>query len=346
MDTIIDLRSDTVTRPTEAMRRAMHVADVGDDVFGEDPTARWLEERVAELLGKEAALFVPSGVMGNQLALRSQTSPGDEVIVDALSHIYNYESGAAAALVGVQLHIIHGERGIPTPAQVDAAVRPGNYWDPQTRMICLENTVNKAGGAVVELDVIEGIGEVARRHGLCYHLDGARLWNASAATGISEARFAAPFDTVMVCLSKGLGAPVGSVLAGDSETIRRAHRYRKMYGGGMRQIGMLAAAGLYAIEHNRERLADDHANARRLAEGLSAIKGLNVNIGSVATNIVLFDTQDPAERVVSSFREVGVLVTSFGPNTVRAITHLDISRDQIDQALHRLQRSYLPSIPA
>ena len=346
METVIDLRSDTVTRPTRAMRRAMLEADVGDDVFGEDPTARRLEERVAELLGKDAALFVPSGVMGNQLALRSQSTPGDEVIVDELSHIYNFESGAAAALAGVQLNLIRGNRGIPSPEQVEAAVRPGNYWDPQTRLVCLENTVNKAGGAVVPLDIIDGVGAVVRRHDLRYHLDGARLWNAAVATGIPEARFAAPFDSVMVCLSKGLGAPVGSMLAADAETIKRAHRFRKMYGGGMRQIGMLAAAGLYALEHHRDRLADDHDNARRFAEGIAEISGFDVDVGSVETNIVLFDTIEPAASVVQAFREAGVLVTSFGPNTIRAITHLDVTREEIDEALLRLQRAARPTISA
>lgn len=341
---MIDLRSDTVTRPSDGMRRAMYEAEVGDDVFGEDPTVNRLQERVAELLGKERALFVPSGVMGNQLALRSQTDHGDEVIVDRLSHIYNYESGAAAALAGVQLNIVSGKRGIPSLDDVTAAIRPPNYWDPKTRLVCLENTVNKAGGVVVPLATSDAIGALTHKHGIRYHLDGARLWNASAATGISEERFVKPFDTVSVCLSKGLGAPVGSVLAGDADVIHRAHRFRKMYGGGMRQIGILAAAGLYALEYNRPLLADDHQNARRLAEAIAELPGFDVDLETVETNIVLFDVDGPAEAVLAELQSDGILMVKFGPSTIRAITHLDVSRDDIDKVVHRLHVRFSTSI--
>lgn len=343
---MIDFRSDTVTRPSEAMRRAMYEAEVGDDVFGEDPTARELEEQIAALLGKDAALFVPTGVMGNQLAIKAQTEPGDEVIVDRLSHIYNYESAAGSALAGVQLNVVSGERGIPSPQQVEAAVRPGNYWDPRTSLVCLENTVNKAGGVIVPLAASDSVGETARRKGLRYHLDGARLWNASAASGISEHRFAQPFDTVNVCLSKGLGAPVGSVLAADSATIERAHRYRKMYGGGMRQIGILAAAGLYALEYNRPLLVHDHEKARRLAEGIAELPGFAIDLSAVETNIVLFDVDRKADEVLEELQTDGILMVAFGPQTIRAIMHLDVSDNDVDTALARMMRRYAPAVAA
>lgn len=334
----VDLRSDTVTKPSAGMRQAMAEAEVGDDVFEEDPTVNRLQERVAELLGKEAALFVPSGVMGNQLSLKVHTSPGDEVILARNSHIFNYESGAAGVLSGVQLNTLETQRGLLSAEQVEQAIRPGVYWMPHTRLVCLENTVNQAGGIVYPLDTINAVADVARRHGLGLHLDGARLWNASAATGIPERDYAAPFDTVSVCLSKGLGAPVGSVLAGQRDLIKAARRYRKMFGGGMRQIGILAAAGLYALDHNRSRLAEDHANARHLAEGIDALPTFTVDLGSVETNIIMFDVADgPAAPVVDALRERGVLVSAFGPSTIRAITHLDVSAYGIAYALEVLR---------
>ncbi len=337
----IDLRSDTVTRPTEAMRRAMYDAEVGDDVFGEDPTVQRLEVAVAELLGKEAGLFVPSGTMGNQLAVRVHTQPGDEIILDKTCHIFNYESGAASALSGVQLRTLPGERGVLTAEQVDAAIRYGYYWESPTRLICLENTLNKAGGVVYPLEHIEAIGELARARGLRFHLDGARLWNATAATGIAEKTYAAPFDTVNVCLSKGLGAPIGSVLVGSADLIKQAHRFRKMYGGGMRQVGILAAAGLHALEHHRPHLAYDHAKAQRLAEGLAAIPAFRIDPTSVETNIVMFDTlTDEAIPVLERLQPEGVLMVPFGPRTIRATTHRDVSIDDIDKALAVMQRLF------
>ncbi len=323
---MIDLRSDTVTRPTPAMREAMRTAEVGDDVFGEDPTAERLQERVAALLGKEAALFVPSGVMGNQIALKLHTQPGDEVITERNCHVFNYESGAAGLLSGVGFHVLDGVRGILTAEQIAEALRPGHYWEPRCRLICLENTVNKSGGAVYPLTEIVRIAEVAEAHALRLHLDGARLWNASAATGIPEADYARPFDTVMVSLSKGLGAPVGSVLAGSHALIREARRYRKMFGGGMRQVGVLAAAGLYALEHHRAGLAEDHEKARLLARAIAGNPAFRLDPETVETNIIIFDVADsPARPVLEALQEAGVALSAFGPRTLRATLHRDVS---------------------
>ena len=338
---MVDLRSDTVTKPSAGMRRAMAEAEVGDDVYGEDPTVNRLQEQVAELLGKEAALFVPTGVMGNQLALKAHTRPGDEVIVERQSHIFNYESGAPAVLSGLQLHVLDGARGLLRPEQVRAAIRPDHYWEPTTRLVCLENTVNKAGGTVYPLDRTHAIAEVVREHNLGFHLDGARIWNAAAATGIAERALAAPFDTVSVCLSKGLGAPVGSVLAGSAALIQAAHRYRKLFGGGMRQVGILAAAGLYALEHHRPRLAEDHEKARRLADGLADLDAFRLDLATVETNIVMFDVvAGDAQPVVARLRDEGVLLSLFGPATIRATTHRDVSLGDIDRALAVIRRCY------
>ena len=343
---MIDLRSDTVTKPSQAMRRAMAEADVGDDVYGEDPTVNRLQEAVADLLGKEAALFVPSGVMSNQIALKVHTQPGDEVIAERQAHVFNYESGAPGLLSGIQLHILDGRRGILEAEQVAAAIRPGYYWEAPTKLICLENTVNKAGGVVYPLEKILAIAEVARQHSLKLHLDGARLWNASAASDVREAEYAAPFDTVSVCLSKGLGAPVGSALAGSKDLIQQAHRYRKLFGGGMRQVGILAAAGLYALEHHRPRLAEDHQKARRLAEGLADLPAFRVDPATVETNIVIFDTvSEDALDVLARLREHGVGMVPFGPKTIRATTHRDVSLGDIDRALGVLRRLYATPVP-
>lgn len=330
---MIDLRSDTVTQPPQAMRRAMAAAEVGDDVFGEDPTVRRLEERVAQLLGKEAALFVPSGVMGNQIAILLHTRPGDEVILAERSHIFHYESGAPGLIAGVQLRPIDDPRGLITPEQVRAAVRPPDDWEPRSRLVCLENTVNKAGGAIFPQGLAEQVAETARALGLRTHLDGARLWNAAVALGRPEGALAAPFDTVSVCLSKGLGAPVGSVLAGTAEAMRQARRYRKLLGGGMRQAGVLAAAGLYAIEHHRAGLADDHRRARHLAEAMAALPCFEIEPASVQTNIVLAETVGlSAAAVLARLHEEGIRMVAFGPNTLRATTHRDISDADIERA--------------
>ncbi len=338
---MIDLRSDTVTRPTPAMRETMARAEVGDDVFGEDPTTRLLEETVAEILGKEAALFVPSGVMGNQLAIKVHTQPGDEIILEENYHIVHYESGAPGVLSGVQLQTVRGEKGILRGEDVRQAIRPGFYWEPQSRMVSLENTINRTGGNVYPLACIEEVASVVRAHGLAFHLDGARLWNASVATGIPESEFARPFDTVSVCLSKGLGAPVGSVLAGTTDLIIRARRYRKMFGGGMRQTGILAAAGLYALHHHRKRLADDHEKARRLAYGLAEIALFELNPEEVETNIVMLHVHKrPAEEILQAFAQEGILMVPFGPHTIRATTHMDVSMKDIETTLEVARRLF------
>lgn len=338
---MIDLRSDTVTKPSDGMRRAMSEAEVGDDVFGEDPTVNRLQEAVADILGKEAALFVPSGMMGNQLGIHVHTSPGDEVIVERTSHIFNYESGAAGSLSGVVLHVLDGERGLITAAQLEGAIRDGNYWESASRLLCLENTLNKAGGIVYPLDRLQALASAAKSHDLALHLDGARLWNASAASGVSEREYAALFDTVTVCLSKGLGAPVGSVFAGSTATVQAAHRRRKALGGGMRQVGILAGGGLYALRNHRADLAEDHLKARRLAEGLAIIKGLAVEMPE--TNIVLFDiAHTTALSVLDELHKNGVAMVPFGPHTIRATTHRDLTLADIDRALGIMHRALSP----
>ncbi len=344
---LVDLRSDTVTKPSAGMRRAMAEAEVGDDVYGEDPTVNRLQEAVAELLGKEAALFVPSGVMANQIALKVHTAPGDEVILNRLSHIYNYESGAPGLLSGVQLAPIDSDDGLLAADRVEAAVRPAMDVFPRTRLVCVENTLNKGGGAVYPLERIDAVAAVARRHGLALHLDGARLWHASVASGVAERDYAARFDTAWVALSKGLGAPVGSVLAGPADLIGEARRYRKLFGGGMRQAGVLAAAGLYALEHHRPRLAEDHAKAKRLAEGIAELPGFAVDPAAVETNIVLFDVEaGDAAPVVERLGKEGVLLTPFGPATVRATTHRDVAMADVERTLSIMQRIYGHTAPA
>lgn len=334
----IDLRSDTVTRPSDGMRRAMAEADVGDDVYGEDPTVNQLQERVAHLLGKEAALFVPSGTMANQICLHVLTDPGDEVVVERGSHVFNYESGAAGLLSGIQLHPLAGDRGRLTSGQVEAAVRPEADVLPRSRVVSVENTANKAGGVVYDLDRIESIAEAARTHDLYLHLDGARLWNAATALDREPHTLAAPADLAWVALSKGLGAPVGSVLAGPSPLIADARRTRKQFGGGMRQAGVLAAAGLYAIEHHRSHLSRDHEKAARLAEGLAECAPFSINPADVDTNIVIFEVPDgQAAEIVEDLRDEGVLLTPFGPSTIRATTHRDVSMDEVESALRVLQ---------
>jgi threonine aldolase len=328
--TRIDLRSDTVTRPSAGMREAMARADVGDDVYGEDPTLNRLQEVVAARLGKEAALFVPSGTMANQIALRSLTEPGDAAIATRDAHIYLYESGAAAALGGVQFTLI-GENGAFTTDELHAAIYPADDHYARTRVVCIENTHNRSGGRVFAFEALREVTDAAKARGLRVHLDGARLWNAEAATGIDTARWCAAFDSVSVCLSKGLGAPVGSLVAGSRELVQRAHRFRKMQGGGMRQAGVLAAAGLFALEHNVKRLGEDHANARRLAEGLATLPGVKV-AALPETNIAIFGRAG-APAWTERLRARGVLVSALSSDTIRAVTHLDVSTSDIDQAL-------------
>jgi threonine aldolase len=339
---IIDLRSDTVTKPTEAMREAMARAEVGDDVYGEDPTVNRLQEMVAGLLGKKAALFVPSGTMANQLAIRIQTQPGQEVIAESKAHIVRYEQGAAGALAGVQLHWVTGDRGIMGPEHIEAAIRPKDQHSIQTALICLENTHNAGGGTIYPLSTIERIRAVASAHGVPMHLDGARLFNAVAATTLPPAAYAQHFETVSVCLSKGLGAPAGSLLlTNDPALIDKARRFRRMYGGAMRQAGILAAAGIYAVEHHIGRLKDDHDNAKRLARKLQQIPAVTINPQHVESNIIIFDIIGhrlcPSE-LVAALRREHVLINAVGGTSFRAVTHLDVSTRQIDTAADAFAR--------
>ncbi len=332
---MIDLRSDTVTKPSPAMREAMTRAPVGDDVYGEDPTVNRLQEMAAALLGKPVALFVPSGIMANQLSIRVHTQPGNEVIVESRAHIVRYEHGAASALAGVQLNWVTGNRGLLDPDQVEAAIRPRDPYNPTTALICLENTHNSGGGSIYPLATIERIRRVADAHDLPMHLDGARLFNAVVATGIPAADYAKHFQTVSFCLSKGLGAPVGSLIATDQATGERLRPIRRMYGGGMRQAGILAAAGIYALEHNIPRLKEDHEHARRLALRLQKIPGVSIAPDQVETNILVFDLPDTrrsAADIVADLKKAGVLLNPVGPRTFRAVTHLDVSGKDIEEA--------------
>jgi threonine aldolase len=333
---MIDLRSDTVTQPTDAMRKAMARAEVGDDVYGEDPTVNRLQDMAAALLGKRAALFVPSGTMGNQLAIRAHTQPGQEVIVESKAHIVRYEQGAAGALAGVQLHWVVGDRGIMTAEQVEAAIRPKDPYSIPTGLICIENTHNSGGGTIYSLSTIEKIRAIATKHGIPMHLDGARLFNAVAATTLPAATYAQHFETVSFCLSKGLGAPAGSLLvSSDTQLIERARRFRRMYGGAMRQSGILAAAGIYALEHHVTRLKTDHDHAKKLARALQQIPAVRIAPQHVETNIVIFDVPDPRlapADLVIQLKDHGVLIHAIGGRSFRAVTHLNISTKQIDEA--------------
>jgi threonine aldolase len=331
---VIDLRSDTVTRPTEGMRRAMLEAPVGDDVFGEDPTVNRLEEYVAGLLGKEAALYAPSGTMTNQIGVHVNTNRGEEVLLHEGSHIFVYEAGAPAMLSGVQLRILPGENGILSAETVRAAVRPEDVHFPRPKLLCLENTHNTAGGKIFPLEAFAEVAATARDLGLKVHLDGARLFNAQAATGIPAGEWCAHADTVSVCSSKGLGAPVGSLLAGDEETIHEARRARKAFGGGMRQAGIIAAASLYAFEHNTERLSQDHARARNLAAGL---REAGYDAREPDTNLVLVAVEDPPELLQALARE-GVIATPGKPRFIRLCTHLDVGDKEIQTAIEAAAR--------
>lgn len=335
---VIDLRSDTLTRPSEAMRRAMATAEVGDDVYGEDPTVKALEERTAELLGKPAALFVPSGTMGNQLALRCQTEPGDEVLLHEASHIALYERGAYALLSGVTLRPLAGKHGIVAPDVIAAAIRPAALAAyglfPPSRLLALENTHNAGGGTVWPLAELEAAATAGRQAGLAVHLDGARLWNAAIAGNVAPAAIAAPFDTASVCFSKGLGAPVGSALVGSFELMQKARRFRGLFGGAMRQAGVLAAAALHALDHHLERLATDHERAKALAIGLAENAAFNVDPATVESNIVVVDCPNvPAAAVVEATASKGLRCLAIGPRRLRFVTHLDLPEDAVRRAL-------------
>jgi threonine aldolase len=337
---IIDLRSDTVTQPTPEMRRAMADAVVGDDVFGDDPTINELERRAAELMGKEAAVFVASGTMGNITALLSHTQRGDEVIVGSEAHILLAEVGGTGALAGAVLRPLPNDpRGRLDPAAVESTIRPQNVHFPRTALVCLENTHNRCGGAALSIEDTAAVADVARRHGVAVHLDGARIFNAAIALGVPARDLAAPADSVTFCLSKGLSAPVGSLLCGSNGFIDRARRNRKMLGGGMRQAGILAAAGLVALDTMIERLAEDHENAAVLARGLSELPGIEIDPGTVQSNLVFFRLVDePAPSFSQRLKEAGILAGASGPRSIRMVTHHGIERRHIDETLVRMSR--------
>lgn len=332
----IDLRSDTVTHPTPAMRDAMMAAELGDDVLGDEPTVNLLQRRMAQLLDKDDARFVPSGTMANQLAIKSQTMPGDEIIAHEYSHIYQYEGGAWAALSGCSIFLLRGPRGQFTADDVRAAIRYDDVHFPRSSLLVVENTQNKGGGAVWTLDQIDAVTSAARDAGMKCHLDGARLWNACVASGHSPADYAQYFDSVSMCFSKGLGAPACSVTVGSREMIHQLDRYRKMLGGTMRQSGIFAGAALYALDHHVERLADDHANAKVFAEGIARLPYLSVNVDEIETNIVYFDVDaswGSAVDLVKKMEAAGVRTFDTGPQRIRAVTHLDVSREQVEHAV-------------
>jgi threonine aldolase len=338
----VDLRSDTVTRPTPAMRAVMAEAQLGDDVFGEDPTVNRLQERVAEILGKEAALYVPSGTMSNLIGVRVHCRPGDEMICEAGCHIFNFEQSGYAQLSGVAARPVEGEQGVMRLEQIEGLLRPDNLHLARTRLVCLENTHNRGGGKILPYENVKAICRWAWEHGLRTHLDGARLFNAVVATGIEAARWAQHFDTVSVCFSKGLGAPVGSALAGPKELIDEALRHRKVLGGGMRQAGVIAAGALYALEHHIDRLAEDHEHARRLAAGIRQIDKLQLVGDAVETNMLFFRVHPAcgtAAEFAAKLKQHGLLMLATGPATIRAVTHLDVTSADVDRAIEILKEA-------
>lgn len=337
---MIDLRSDTVTKPTEEMRRAMYTAEVGDDVYKEDPTVRELEETAAEILGKEAALFVTSGTQGNQIAVLTHCRPGQELLLEEESHIFYYESGAVAALAGVQTRTILGQRGAMDPKEVLKSIRTEDIHYPETGLICLENTHNRAGGAVIPVENMRAIYSIAQANKVPVHLDGARLFNAAAATGVDVKEFSKYTDTVQICLSKGLGAPVGSIIAGDEDFIVKARKWRKRLGGGMRQAGVIAAPGLIALTKMKDRLGEDQWNARVLAEAIESIPGMKL-ARQPETNIVVADVAGlnvTSDIFVERLRSEGVISGTFGPTFLRFVTHYDVNEDQIQEAIEAIAK--------
>ena len=343
MNRPIDLRSDTVTRPTVEMRQAIANAEVDDDVIDVDPTMDRLHHRIAEVLGKEAAIFMPSGTMTNQIAIRVHCAPGDEFICDSNCHIFNYEQGAFAQLSGVVAKPIECQQGTITTDMLHDAIRPDNEHFVRTRLLSLENTHNRGGGNVLPFDKVQSVCDWASENGLRKHLDGARLFNAVVASGISASRWCESFDTVSVCFSKGLGAPVGSILAGPSELIATARRHRKLFGGGMRQGGIIAAAALFALDNHVDRLAEDHANAKILAEAFANAKGLSLPYGVPETNMLFADV-DPsigdAKLVADKLRENGILVLAVAPQRIRAVTHLDVTEADMHTASRAIQQAF------
>jgi threonine aldolase len=341
MSAAIDLRSDTVTLPTPRMMEAIGRAELGDDVYGEDPTVNRLQQLAAKKLGKEAALFVASGTMGNLVAVLTHCGRGDEMIVGDQAHVFYYEVGGSAALGGVHVRTVPNGKGIPSAADVDSAIRGEDLHFPRTRLVCLENTHNRCGGVAITAEETNAVSAVAHSHGAKVHMDGARLFNAAIALGVEPSQLVQQCDSVDVCLSKGLSAPVGSVLAGSAEFIADARKNRKMVGGGMRQAGVLAAAGIVALEEMVGRLADDHANARALAEGVLGLPGMKVDLSAVQTNIVVLEVDRPdmtAAQFIARMAEMGVKLTSFGGNKVRAVTHYGIERDHVERAVEATRK--------
>jgi len=334
----INLISDTVTKPTPAMLEAMMQAEVGDDVFGEDPTINALEAKSAAMFGKEAAMFCPSGTMTNQIAIKVHTHPLDEVICDETSHIYQYETGGYAFNSGVSMNLLHGENGKISAGQIAAAIKPVFDWLPISRLVVLENTCNKGGGSYYTLDEIKSISALCLERGLKLHLDGARLFNALVETGESTVEIGTQFDSISICLSKGLGAPVGSLLIGDTDFIRQARRFRKVMGGGMRQAGYLAAAGIYALDHHVERLSEDNERARRIGAVLTKLPFVQ-SVRPVKTNILIFDLKTPwtAETFLAKLASEGIMAVPFGPKTVRFVTHLDLNEEMIKRVIEVLK---------
>ena len=333
----VDLRSDTITQPTSAMREAMASAIVGDDVFGEDPTVIELQEKMASIMGKEAGLMVPSGTMANAIAIRTHTQPGDEIITEEHSHIYTYEAGGFAALSGCSVALVSSERGIMKGEAVRAKIRKpaecSSHY-PNGSLVCLENTSNRGGGTFYPQSLIDEIAGVARQSECALHMDGARLFNAAEASGTDPARIVRDCDTVSICISKGLGAPVGGVLVGSREVINEAHRWRKTFGGGMRQAGIIAAAGLYALENNRRRLSEDHVRARDLALGLQDVEGLKVDLESVQTNMIYLRTESPASGFVEKAVALGIDFLALGPDLLRLVTHLHITDEDVENTIN------------
>jgi threonine aldolase len=347
---MIDLRSDTCSRPTPEMRLAMANAEVGDDVYGDDPTVKRLEQRTAEFLGKEDAVYMPTGTMTNQVAIRAHTEPGDAVLFDQNAHVYILEGGAPSAFSGVLPRLLPGVRGIFTAADVDAVIGLSHPFFPSTipapaKLLCLENTHNIGGGSIWPLESLSAVTDAGRRHGLALHLDGARLWHASAATGVSESKYAEHFDSVSVCFSKALGAPVGSCLAGPRDFIARARRFKQQIGGGFRQAGIIAAGALYALEQHRSRLPEVHALATRFSQGLAQIPGISIDPGTVETNIVRYRLSDVgAGAFVEEAHRRGLWMLPSGPDAVRAVFYLDIAAHDVDEAL-RIIRETLDALP-
>lgn len=337
----VDLRSDTVTQPTDEMRAVMSTAQVGDDVFGEDSTVIELEERMASLLGKEAGLFVPSGTMSNAIAIRCHTQPGDEIITEEKSHIYVYEGGGYAALSGCSVALVSSDLGIMDVSDVESKIRKsahGKSHYPNGTLVCMENTANRGGGTCYTQEQIDDIAQMAISKDCAVHMDGARLFNAIIASGLEPARVVRDCDTISICISKGLGAPVGGVLVGSKEVIEQAHRWRKMFGGGMRQAGILAAAGLYALDHHIERLAEDHFRARQLAEGLVGTTGIDLNINSVQTNMVYIKTEDLADNIVKLLAAELIDVLAIGTHLIRMVTHLHIDDEDIERTVSAFKK--------